>query len=94
MKKIVTSILGASLLAGALYASGDHMGNHMHEGKMMNHGNPNGMTNMNMSEMKKMHKECLALMSNTTTKVQKNMSSIQQKHLDIFTSDKTDIYSG
>ncbi len=33
MKKIVTSILGASLLAGALYAAGNtHMGDHMHEG--------------------------------------------------------------
>lgn len=32
----------------------DHMGNHMHEGKMTNHMNMDGMTN---EEMKKMHEK-------------------------------------
>ena len=64
MKKLSTILLGLSLLAGAsLYAAGahdhehkattettDHMGNHMHEGKMTNHMNMDGMTD---AEMKK-----------------------------------------
>jgi hypothetical protein len=64
MKKLSTILLGLSLLAGAsLYAAGahdhehkattettDHMGDHMHEGKMTNHMNMDGMTD---AEMKK-----------------------------------------
>ena len=43
----------------------DHMGNHIHDGKMINHMNMNGMTdeemknmhkNMSQEEMKEMHK--------------------------------------
>ena len=58
------------LAGGSLYAAGahdhehkaemattetsDHMGNHMHEGKMTNHMNMDGMTD---EEMKKMHEK-------------------------------------
>lgn len=67
MNKLTKILLGLSLLAGsALYASGshsdehktkvessnDHMGNHMHEGKMTNHMNMDGMSD---EEMKKMN---------------------------------------
>ena len=65
MKKLTTIILGLGLLAStSLYAGGtndnktkvessnNHMGDHMHEGKMSNHMNPNAMTNKKMSEMK------------------------------------------
>jgi hypothetical protein len=48
MKKIVATLLGTSLLAGALFANGEHMGDHMHNGVMTNHMNPNGMTNQQM----------------------------------------------
>lgn len=62
MKKLSTILLGLGLfLSSALYATGthehkaeaatiDHMGNHMHEGKMTNHMNMDGMTD---EEMKK-----------------------------------------
>lgn len=67
MKKISTILLGLSLLtSGVLYAHGNtivneqtnemsqannHMGNHMHNGKMTNHTNANGMTDKEMKEM-------------------------------------------
>jgi hypothetical protein len=41
MKK--TLIIGF-LLSSVLYASGDHMGNHLHEGKMMSHMSEDGKT--------------------------------------------------
>ncbi len=41
MKK--TLIIGF-LLSSALYANGDHAGNHLHEGKMMNHMSKDGKT--------------------------------------------------
>lgn len=47
MNRILRKFLGLSLVASSiLYASGDHMGNHMHEGKMTNHMNPNGAVSM------------------------------------------------
>ena len=62
MKKLSTVLLGLGLLvSSALYAAeankstaqqATHMGDHMHNGKMMNHMNMNGMTD---EEMKKMH---------------------------------------
>ena len=62
MKKLSTVLLGLGLLvSSALYAAeankstaqqSSHMGDHMHEGKMMNHMNMNGMSD---EEMKKMH---------------------------------------
>ncbi len=57
MKKIVTSILGASLLAGAVYAAG----NQMPHGNMMDHSNMNGMT-------KKQIQHCNDMMKNITSK--------------------------
>ena len=62
MKKLSTVLLGLGLfVSSALYAAeanksttqqATQMGDHMHEGKMMNHMNMNGMTD---EEMKKMH---------------------------------------
>lgn len=52
MSKIKNIVMGLSLIAGsALLANGDHMGDHMHNGVMTNHSNPNGMTNAQMAEM-------------------------------------------
>jgi len=55
MKKITTLVLGLSLFASsALMAHSNiptHTGNHMHEGKMSNHSNPNGMTDAQMKKM-------------------------------------------
>jgi hypothetical protein len=54
MKKITTTIFGLSLMTSTLLmASGDHTGDHMHEGKMQNHMNENGMTNKHKKEMMK-----------------------------------------
>lgn len=52
MKKISTIVIGLSLLTStALFASGDHMGDHMHNGKMANHMNPGGKTDKEMNKM-------------------------------------------
>ena len=57
MKKITTTILGLSLMAStALFAHGDkkvndHTGDHMHEGKLTNHSNTNGMPDSHMKNM-------------------------------------------
>ena len=55
MKKITTLVSGLSLFVStALMAHGNiptHTGNHMHEGKMTNHSNPNGMTDVQMKKM-------------------------------------------
>ena len=86
MKKLSTVLLGLGLfVSSALYAAeanksttqqATHMGDHMHEGKMMNHMNMNGMTDeeikknhekldsMSNEEMKKMHED----MANEKTK--------------------------
>ena len=60
MKKITTIVLGLSLfVSSALMAHGNlptHTGNHMHEGKMTNHSNPNGMTDIQMKKMNKAQK--------------------------------------
>ena len=60
MKRFSIILLGVSLFtSAALFATGshgeevkassnNHMGDHMHEGKMMNHSNTNGMTNNEM----------------------------------------------
>lgn len=54
MKKLTLSILASSLLAGALFAQSNHMGNHM------------DMSNMSNQEMKTLMKECAALHSQKT----------------------------
>jgi len=52
MKKVSTVVIGLSLLTmSALYASGDHTGDHMHEGEMQNHMNKDGMTTNQMKSM-------------------------------------------
>jgi hypothetical protein len=53
MRKIKTIVMGLSLIASsALFAdSNNHMGDHMHNGVMTNHNNPNGMTNAQMNKM-------------------------------------------
>lgn len=73
MKKIIVTLCGASLLAGALYANGDHMGDHMHNGVMTNHSNPNGMTNaqMNQSNMNAYHHDMMVNGYNVTLKSEK-----------------------
>ncbi len=59
MRKVTLALIIAGVFAGALYANSDHTGNHMHEGKMMNHstedGKPTQMAMMNPQECKKMH---------------------------------------
>lgn len=87
MKKVSITLVVASLLAGALYANGNHMGDHMHNGKMMNHANANDMT-----DMKKMHQECLAQLKNNTPK--SNISKVQQEQLNLLSTDNTDLYTG
>ena len=64
MKRFSIILLGVSLFtSAALFATGshgeevkassnNHMGDHMHEGKMMNHSNANGMTNKEMKTPK------------------------------------------
>lgn len=86
MKKITTIVMGLSLLASsALYASStqghdkkeeataNHMGDHMHKGKMQNHMNENAMTDAQMKEnMKNMdHGKMMANMDHD--KMMKNM---------------------
>jgi len=61
MKKMTTVILSASfLVSSALFAHGGstqsnsnntHMGDHMHNGKMSNHANSDGMTDAQMKKM-------------------------------------------
>jgi hypothetical protein len=87
MKKITLTLIGASLLAGALYASGDHMGDHLHEGKIMNHTNSNGMPDQQIEKMKKYHEACLNKLNSESKTFQQNISSIQQEHIKLFTQD-------
>lgn len=53
MKQLIKIFLGFSLITStALFAnSQNHMGDHMHNGVMTNHSNPNGMTNEQMKEL-------------------------------------------
>ncbi|MFA6789406.1 MAG: hypothetical protein WC149_07320 [Arcobacteraceae bacterium] len=60
MRKVTLALIVAGVLAGALYANSNHMGNHMHDGKMMNHSTADGkptqaMSMMNQEECQKMH---------------------------------------
>ncbi len=73
MKKFKIMLMISSLFLGAVvYASGshegghdtnnNHLGDHMHNGKMSNHMNPNGATNKDLknhakSEKKEHYKE-------------------------------------
>ncbi len=75
MKKVTITLLGASLLAGALYAN-----NNMHEGKMMMHSNSSKMTGEQMEQMKKFHQECLMNL-NKESSIDKSLSSAQKQHM-------------
>ena len=60
MRKVTLALIIAGVFAGALYANSDHTGNHMHDGKMMNHSTVDGkptqvMPMMNSKECKKTH---------------------------------------
>mgnify|MGYP003456573960 CR=1 FL=1 len=53
----------------------NHIGNHMHDGKMMNHMNMNGMTD---EEMKNMHKN---MSQEEMKEMHKNMQNNNMKHM-------------
>lgn len=55
MKKSITVLLGVCLSVSSVYAGSNHVGDHMHEGKMTNHSNPNSMTNRQISNMDNMN---------------------------------------
>jgi len=78
MKRITTIVFGLSLFtSSALMAHGDipsHTGNHMHEGKMTNHMNPNGMTDTQMKKMNKAKKDGMKNMNMDDMKPNKNNS--------------------
>ena len=82
MKKLSTVLLGLGLfVSSALYAAeanksttqqATHMGDHMHEGKMMNHMNMNGMTD---EEMKKMHDKMNGMTNEEMKKMHEKMEN-------------------
>jgi len=79
MKKITMLVLGISLFASsALMAHSDmptHTGNHMHEGKMANHSNPNGMTDEQMKKMNESKKKDMNMKGMDMSKMKSNHSS-------------------
>lgn len=84
MKKLSTVLLGLGLfVSSALYAAetnkqATHMGDHMHEGKMMNHMNMNGMTD---EEMKKMHDKMNGLNDEEMKKTHEKMDSMTTEEM-------------
>ena len=86
MKKLSTVLLGLGLfVSSALYAAeanksttqqATHMGDHMHEGKMMNHMNMNGMTD---EEMKKMHDKMNGMNDEEMKKNHEKLDSMSNK---------------
>ena len=87
MKKLSTVLLGLGLLvSSALYAAeankstaqqSSHMGDHMHEGKMMNHMNMNGMTD---EEMKKMHDKMNGMTNEEMKKMHQDLANEKTKN--------------
>ena len=87
MKKLSTVLLGLGLLvSSALYAAeankstaqqSSHMGDHMHEGKMMNHMNMNGMTD---EEMKKNHEKLDSMTTEEMKKMHQDMANEKTKN--------------
>ena len=87
MKKLSTVLLGLGLLvSSALYAAeanksttqqATHMGDHMHEGKMMNHMNMNGMTD---EEMKKNHEKLDSMSNEEMKKMHEDMANEKTKN--------------
>ncbi|MFA7084597.1 MAG: hypothetical protein WC141_08695 [Arcobacteraceae bacterium] len=62
MRKVTLALIVAGVFTGALYANSNHMGNHMHDGKMMNHSTVDGKSTQTMAMMspelcQKMHSE-------------------------------------
>ena len=84
MKKLSTVLLGLGLfINGALYAAeankqATHMGDHMHEGKMMNHMNMNGMSD---EEMKKMHDKMNGMNEEEMKKTHEKMDSMTNEEM-------------
>lgn len=87
MKKLSTVLLGLGLfVSSALYAAeanksttqqATHMGDHMHEGKMMNHMNMNGMTD---EEMKKNHEKLDSMTTEEMKKMHQDMANEKTKN--------------
>ena len=87
MKKLSTVLLGLGLfVSSALYAAeanksttqqATHMGDHMHEGKMMNHMNMNGM---NDEEMKKNHEKLDSMSNEEMKKMHQDMANEKTKN--------------
>ncbi len=87
MKKLSTVLLGLGLfVSSALYAAeanksttqqATHMGDHMHEGKMMNHMNMNGMTD---EEMKKNHEKLDSMSNEEMKKMHEDMANEKTKN--------------
>jgi hypothetical protein len=87
MKKLSTVLLGLGLfVSSALYAAeankstaqqATHMGDHMHEGKMMNHMNMNGMTD---EEMKKNHEKLDSMTTEEMKKMHEDMANEKTKN--------------
>ena len=87
MKKLSTVLLGLGLfVSSALYAAeanksttqqATHMGDHMHEGKMMNHMNMNGMTD---EEMKKNHEKLDSMSNDEMKKMHQDMANEKTKN--------------
>ena len=87
MKKLSTVLLGLGLLvSSALYAAeankstaqqSSHMGDHMHNGKMMNHMNMNGMTD---EEMKKNHEKLDSMSNEEMKKMHEDMANEKTKN--------------
>jgi len=49
MKKSITVLSGVYLSLSSVYAGSNHVGYHMHEGKMTNHSNPNSVSNKELN---------------------------------------------
>ena len=87
MKKLSTVLLGLGLfVSSALFAAeanksttqqATHMGDHMHEGKMMNHMNMNGMTD---EEMKKNHEKLDSMSNEEMKKMHQDMANEKTKN--------------
>lgn len=64
MQKLSIIVIGISLLAStSLFAHSKvvtHQGNHLHQGKMSNHSNPQGMTDCQMAIIKQAKQDGLS----------------------------------
>lgn len=86
MKKIIILSIAGTLLAGTLFAANNHMENHMHEGKMINHSNMNekvtkmdiGNCTMNMEQASQMHKKIHEMIQNKGLKKDINLDILEQ----------------